>query len=296
MDRASLADRIVGAFESMPRQLKAAARYVLDRPDDVALLSMREQARQAGVQPATMTRLAQRLGFAGYDEIKDVHASAMRTAGAGFSGKAGAQVASQKAMGERALAAEMLGSLSRQIEGLREGAALDALAQAAIRLADARRIYCLGLRSAHPVAWHLSYVLSLIGERAVLLDAAAGIGTDPIRAATRDDVLFVTSVAPYARATVEIATYADRQGIPIVAVSDSPVSPLARMATSTILVPTDSVSFFHAMTPAFVVSEILAALIAGRGGDRSLDALRRTERQLGAFNIYWSPQDGRRNR
>ena len=106
----------------------------------------------------------------------------------------------------------------------------------------------------------------------------------------------MTSEAPYARATVDIATYADAQGIPIVAVTDSPVSPLARMATSTILVPTDSVSFFHTMTPAFVVSEILAALIAGRGGDRSLDALRRTECQLGAFNIYWSPQDGRRNR
>jgi DNA-binding MurR/RpiR family transcriptional regulator len=72
MDRASLTDRIVGAFESMPRQLQAAARYVLDRPDDVAPRSKREQARQAGMQPATMTRLAQRLGFAGYDEIRDV--------------------------------------------------------------------------------------------------------------------------------------------------------------------------------------------------------------------------------
>jgi hypothetical protein len=68
------------------------------------------------------------------------------------------------------------------------------------------------------------------------------------------------------------------------------------MATSTILVLTDSVSFFHTMMPAFVVSEILAALIAGRGGDRPLEALRRTGRQLGAFNIYWSPQSDRRTR
>jgi DNA-binding MurR/RpiR family transcriptional regulator len=296
MDSAALANQIVDAFASMPVQLKAAARYVLDYPDDVALLSMREQARQAGVQPATMTRLAQKLGFSGYDRIREIHAHAIRTNGPGFAGKAGAQVATQKMKGERALAAEMLASLSQQIARLGEGASLDGLAEAAMLLTDARRIYCLGLRSAHPVAWHLNYVLSLIGEKSVLLDAAAGVGIDSIRAATPDDVLFAVSVAPYSRATVEAVHYAHAQGIPVVAVTDSLVSPLAQVAKSTILIPTDSLSFFHTMTPCFVVSEILAALIAGRGGDRSLEALKRTEDHLAAFNIHWSPQDGRRTR
>ncbi|MGH7879602.1 MAG: MurR/RpiR family transcriptional regulator, partial [Candidatus Binataceae bacterium] len=49
-------------FEQLPPQLKEAARWVIDHPADVALLSMREQARRAGIPPATLTRLAQRLG------------------------------------------------------------------------------------------------------------------------------------------------------------------------------------------------------------------------------------------
>jgi hypothetical protein len=48
------------------------------------------------------------------------------------------------------------------------------------------------------------------------------------------------------------------------------------------------------MTPAFAVGEILAALVAGHGGEAALEALRHTEDQLNAFNIHWSPQDGRR--
>jgi len=294
MDPAPLADRIVEAFASMPAQLQAAARYVLARPNDVALLSMREQARQAGVTPTTMTRFAQRLGFSGYDEIRGIYAQAIRTGGPGFTSKASTQVANQKAKGERALAAEMLVSLSQQIARLGDAAALDRLVEAAMLLANARRIYCLGLRSAHPVAWHLTYVLSLIGEKAVLLDAVAGIGTDPVRAATQEDALFAVSVAPYARATVDIVHYAHQKGIPVVAATDSAVSPVAQVAKTAILVPTDGPSFFHTMTPAFVVGEILAALIAGRGGHQSLDALKRTEDQLAAFNIYWSPQLGRR--
>src|SRR5262245_25169594 len=111
MDRGPLTERIVEAYEAMPGQLQTAARYVLDRPRDVALLSMREQARQAGVQPATMTRLAQRLGLAGYDRIRELYAEAIRNDGLGFAGKAGAQVASQKRKGDRALAADMLAAL-----------------------------------------------------------------------------------------------------------------------------------------------------------------------------------------
>ena len=65
--RGPLNASIVEAFDLLPPQLQTAARYMLDRPDDVALLSMREQARRAGVPPATMTRLAKRLGLEGYE-------------------------------------------------------------------------------------------------------------------------------------------------------------------------------------------------------------------------------------
>src|SRR5271167_1488104 len=72
MDHGPLADRIIKAFDTMSGQLQAGARYVLERPRDVALLSMREQARQAGVQPATMTRLAKHLGLDGYDRVREL--------------------------------------------------------------------------------------------------------------------------------------------------------------------------------------------------------------------------------
>jgi len=294
MDTGPLTAKIVDAFAGMPPQLQTAAKYVLERPSDVALLSMREQARRAGVQPATMTRLAKRLGLDGYDAVRELYAQAIREGGSSFAGRAGAQVASQKSKGERALAAEMVESIAAQIARLGGSDALDSLAKAATTLTLARRVYCLGLRSSYPAAWHLAYVLSLLGESAIVLEAAAGMGIDPIRTATKEDALLAVSVAPYTRATVEIAQYAHLQGIPIVAVTDSAVSPLAQIAQSAVLVSTESPSFLHTMTPAFVVCEILAALVAGRGGERSLEALRRTEDQLTAFNIHWSPQDGRR--
>jgi len=290
MDHGPLADRIIKAFDTMSGQLQAGARYVLERPRDVALLSMREQARQAGVQPATMTRLAKHLGMDGYDGVRELYAAAVRDGEIGFAGKAGAQVASQKLKGDKALAAEMLRSIGRQIERLAAPDRLERLVLAARALASARRIYCLGLRSSHSIAWHLHYVLSLVGERSTHIDGIAATGADALARATSRDVLLVASVLPYTRLTVELAEYAVEQGMAVVAITDSEVAPLAQIAQHAVIVATDSPSFFHAMSPAFVVAEILGAIIAGRGGDDALATLRHTDEHLAALNTHLKPR------
>ena len=89
MGSAEIVERIKTALDhGMPVQMQAAARFIMDQPSEVALLSMREQARKAGVPPATMTRLAQRLGFSGYQDLKDAYVEAVRDNVAWFSGRA----------------------------------------------------------------------------------------------------------------------------------------------------------------------------------------------------------------
>jgi DNA-binding MurR/RpiR family transcriptional regulator len=295
MDHGPLTEQIIQAFDTMSGQLQAGARYMIERPHDVALLSMREQARQAGVQPATMTRLAKHLGMDGYEEVRELYAAAVRDGDLGFAGKAGVQVVSQKLKGDKALAADMLKSIGSQIDRLASPEGLDRLVSAARALALARRIYCLGLRSSHSVAWHLHYVLTLVGERSIHLDGIAATGTDALARATSRDVLLVASVLPYTRLTVELAEYAVERGMAVVAITDSEVAPLAQIAQHVIIVPTDSPSFFHAMSPAFAVAEVLGAIIAGRGGDDALATLKHTDEHLAALNTHLKPRGGKKS-
>jgi DNA-binding MurR/RpiR family transcriptional regulator len=293
MDPGLFSQRVVAQFDGMSAQLQVAARYVLDHPRDVALLSMREQARKAGVRPATMIRFAKSLGLSGYDAIRSTYADALRVGALDFASRAGAQLESQKLRGDKALAAEMIETLTGQLRHLAQPEALDRIVTAADHLAAARRIYCLGLRSSHSVAWHAHYILSFFGDRSIFLDAIAGVGTDQLRNATKEDVLLVASVAPYTRATVEIAQYAASLGVAVIAITDSPVAPLAQLAKSAILVSTESPSFFHSMSPAFIMAEILTALVAGRGGHTALNTVRQMERQLIALDVHVRPRNTR---
>lgn len=286
MEQGPLAQTIVDAFEGLSGQFKLAARYVLDHPRDVALLSMREQARRANVQPATMTRLAKHLGLSGYEQLRAQYAKAVREGELGFARRAGVQVKTQKLKGDAALVAEMTASLGAQMSALGAPAALETFANMAQTLAGARRIYCLGLRSSFGAAWHFSYILSLLGETCHLLDAPAGTGTDDLRGARKGDALMVVSVAPYTRATVEIAQFAADNGLVVCAVTDSTVAPLAAMASQTLVVPTASPSFFHTMAPAYAAAEMLAVLVAGHGGEAALEALKKADAQMAALNTH----------
>jgi len=60
----SARERILERFSSLSPKLQAAARYVVDHPNEVVIQSMRNLAEVAGTKPATLVRLAQQIGFA----------------------------------------------------------------------------------------------------------------------------------------------------------------------------------------------------------------------------------------
>jgi len=99
--------------------LQAAATFLINRPHEVALLSMREQAKLAGVQPITMTRLAQTLGFAGFEELKDLFADSIREKGRSFSSRSMDLLVKQKMIGDAGLISNYIDDVIRHLEQLK---------------------------------------------------------------------------------------------------------------------------------------------------------------------------------
>ncbi|MER9026432.1 MurR/RpiR family transcriptional regulator [Mesorhizobium sp. M0815] len=284
LQKGPLHARIIERFDDMSEQLQRAARHILEQPQEVALVSMRELARNAGVQPSTMTRLAKFLGYSGYDDFRGEHADVIRISADGFAARALQR--DEGGMTGEGLAHRMLQSLSTQITRVCEPDTLSRLGMMADRLGKARRIYVLGLRSCHSVAWHFHYVMTLLGEKTVHLDGPAGTSGDALIRASAEDVLLAISINPYSLQTLELAEVACEKGVGIVAITDSEVSPLVTIAELVVLVSTESQSFFHTLTPALAVSEVLCGLLAARDRIVSLEELKRADRHLSAMNTY----------
>jgi DNA-binding MurR/RpiR family transcriptional regulator len=175
----SFDSRLKADFEKLSPQLQEAARWVIDHPADVALLSLREQARRAGIAPATLTRLAQRLGLRGYDGVRKLYADAVRARPESYRGRAEELLVRRDSEGDSALVQDIFASLTQHLQNLSSPNVIKRFAAAADMIASADRVFCLGLRSSFAVAYIFNYVRSLCGSNSVLVDGSGGSGCAP---------------------------------------------------------------------------------------------------------------------
>ena len=70
--------RLLEALPEMSPQLRKAARYVLDNPNDVGVSSIREVAEAAEVTANSLVRMARAAGFDGYEDLRRPFREALR--------------------------------------------------------------------------------------------------------------------------------------------------------------------------------------------------------------------------
>ena len=60
---------LMGELDSLTPEMRKAAAYVLENPNDVSVSSIREMADAAAVKPNTLVRMARTVGFDGYEDF-----------------------------------------------------------------------------------------------------------------------------------------------------------------------------------------------------------------------------------
>jgi len=281
--------RIEGAFVRLSPQLKQAARYIIDHPDDVALCSMRQLAAHAGVHPSTMVRLAREMNFDGHAQFQEPFQERLRSKPKiSYVGGARDLQARSGNGNTVSLVAEMFQMECRAFKVLSEEQNPDDIAKAADVLCGARNIFAVGVRSMYPVAFYFHYACRMFTNNVHLVGGHGGTFADQLRGVGKGDVVLATSFAPYTRNTVRAVDYAQEHGARVVAVTDSAVSPITRgKHTVTLVVGKESPSLFHSIVPAMAVIEALVMLMIARGGANALEALENSEEQLNGFDAYW---------
>lgn len=282
-----LTKRLEAHYPMLSPKLKLAARYVLDAPDDVALSSMRDVAARAGVHPSTMVRLAKQMDFPGYAKFREPFRARLRARPASLTARAH-QLKTRRASRARAgLFQDLLESCAQNVTRTFAATSADDLKAAADAMASARRIYVIGMRKCFPVAWYLHYSLRMFRQEVALLAGVASTLGDELRDLDRRDVMIAISYDPYTKETVQTVRYAAEVGAAVIAISDSPVSPIAAPAAFSFVAANGGPSFFRSLVGAQALAEALVAFLLARGRREQLDVLAQSEEQLVRFGTYW---------
>ena len=278
-------ENIVSQFSTLSPELQRAAEFCLQNVNILVVQSMRAFAAQAGVKPATLLRLAQRLGFSGWGELKDAFIDDLGLRNDTYVSKAKKLVAkdTQSNLYEEVFQAHQANLVFTGSENQQ------AMPRAVTLLDEADNGSICGFRASFPIAWSLYYVYRLFNRRVSLIDGLASNIEVFTRELTARDCVLLTSFAPYSRESLDVLHAAQRAGARIIAITDSPVSPLAQAAECTLLFSIDSPSFFPSVVSGMGLAECLLAMLVARHGNEAVSKIESAERYLIDSGAYVVP-------
>jgi DNA-binding MurR/RpiR family transcriptional regulator len=264
---------IIEYFPRLSRRLQQIASYALDNPSEMALETIAAVAHRAGVQPSSLIRFAKVFGYSGYRDMQRVfrlrltdampdYKERLRSLAGDQPGEQGKDVES---LLEQFVQADIVG-----LQFLLKQKKLGALLEEAFHLISrSDTVYLVGQRRSFPVTSYLSYAMSQMNVRNVLVDGVGGMFFQQISHATSRDVVLAISTKAYSPEVVQVVRESAQRGIRVIAFTDSPLSPLVEYAAVSLEVQQGSVQMFRSlavpMTLAITLIVGLGRLLEGKG-------------------------------
>ncbi|PCE22583.1 DNA-binding protein [Paraburkholderia acidicola] len=271
-------------FAELSPQFQMGAAFLLDHPDEVAVSSMRKVAERAQVQPASLVRLSQQLGFPGWNELRELFVARVRTRPERLTSKARSLV---KTSAKDALAHDLLIAQQHNLE-LTAAHNARATVEAARLLRRASHVHVAGFRSCYSVAFGLVYGYRLFHPSVSLLNGEAGTLELQLHGVQRDSATIVISFAPYSAEAARVAEAVQEKGGRLIAITDSAVSPIALHADKVLIFSHDSPSFFPSLVAATAIAESLVAHLLALEGARAVEQIEKAEHAFHSKGAYLS--------
>lgn len=277
----ALETRFAEAESNLGSSRRQLIREILDHAEDTYFLSSRALAQKYNLDPTTIVRTIQALGYKRYGEF----AADLRSH---FVARITPYAVMKSAVREKRSVADHVEHTlevdSNNLNALRSQLDARRVLEIAKRIDRARRILVVGIDFAAPLSNLLAYGLVSIGYDAEAPVGSAGNLHQKILLLGAKDLLIAISFGRCLQDTVDCVIRARDNQVPTFGLTDSEKSPIARFSDSCWITPTASPSFHGSYVA--VVSAINALLVACSQlhPQRSLAVLRRKEQE---FRSRW---------
>jgi len=287
----TILDRITETYRSLSPQLRQAAKYILDNPNEVGVSSMRQLAAEAGVKPNTLVRMAKALGQDSYEAFRQPFREELRRGADNYPDRARwlQHIAQSGSHGQ--IFSQMAGTSISNLEMLFSTIDAADVKAAADLIIGARTAYIMGLGGCYPLMHGFCYVGRMALDHLVLVPQPASPAIDDIARIGKGDVLFVSTYQPYRRESVEATRLARELGANIISLTDSRTSPIALEADILFVVPTTTPQFFPSTLAMAALLETLLMFMVAESDDFAVGKIERFHRRREETSVYWPAGD-----
>ena len=246
-------------FSKGQRQI---ARYLLVHYDKAAYMTAAKLGAEVSVSESTVVRFVMELGYVGYPEFQKALQELIRTK---LTALQRVEVTNHL-IGEGDVLEKVLQANVENIRHTMDGISRAAFRDAVDAMVRARNIYIMGVRSSAMLAEFLAYSLQMVFDNVHLVES--GGGNDMFRqmiAMGEGDVLIAISFPRYSKRVIKAVEFARNAGADVVALTDSPESPIAPAAAQLLVAQSDMASYVDSLVaPLSIINAIIVAVSRAR--------------------------------
>lgn len=276
-----LNDRLTRLCAEGTPALRDFAAWILDNQSLVAFNSVRRLAKQAGVNPNTVTRLARELGYTGFDAFRtDVQAS-LQPMAPSYAERARAL----RSRSEDDAFAAAIDAHHQNTAALFAPETLELLESCIAPLLGARKVHTVGVRSCYAIAHYFSYAGNMAFDNFAEFPALPGAITDQISQAGPEDIVIGITYEHYSAEVLRACEIARSNGARVLALTDSYSAPIAIGAWKVLRLSMAGPHFMPSLNSAFLAAELLLLGMVARS-DGAAEKVAAFEARIQRFGGY----------
>jgi DNA-binding MurR/RpiR family transcriptional regulator len=265
---ADLNREISSRYEDLSKRLRQIAEFALQNPNEIAIESIAVIAQHAGVQPSALIRFAKAFGFEGFSDLQRIFQQRLRESRPSYSERIAAmreELHGQSDHGPQAILTRFAEANIAALQHLCEETKASDLDRAVQILRKAETIHLVAQRRSFPLAAYLYYALSKIGRRANLIDAIGGMDQEQRLLMEPRDALVAITYADYTPRVVETVAFAAQRKVPVVGITDQPLSPLTAQCDVVFYVEDAAVHDFRSLGASMCLAQSLVVALGATG-------------------------------
>ncbi len=281
--RDDISTRIKNALPKMSKSQKKIAEAVLSDHGRIAYMTASKLAAAVGTSESTVVRFAIELGYEGYPEFQG---AVMELVRASLTPNQRIEM-TNALIGDSDVLDSVMGSDIAKIKYTLEHTDRRAFENATNAIVNAKSIYVIGARSSLAIAQFFAHNLSLIFDNVKLITASSESEVfEQTISLDSKDVLFAVSFPRYSTRVIHAVDFAKSRGAKVIALTDSPASPISENADFLLTAQSDMASFVDSLVAPLSITDALIVAIARAKQTEIRERFDALEKIWDDYNVY----------
>ncbi len=276
-----LIGRLEEGMSAFSKGQRSIAAYVLEHYEKAAYLTAARLGAIVGVSESTVVRFATELGYSGYPDFQSALQKLVRSRLTSVQ----RMEVTNDLIGQGDVLDKVLLSDMEKIRKTLEEIDHASFENAVDAIVGAKNIYIIGVRSSSSLAGFLNYNLRMIFDHVRFVQTTSGSEMfEQIMNIGSGDVMIAISFPRYSSRIINAVEYARGKDADVVALTDSPLSPIAAYANQLLIAHSDMVSFVDSLVAPLSIINAMVVSVARKRQDE-------VERRLKALEEIWDRYD-----